>query len=56
MTEGHKSYILAAETEVELLDWIDKLNSVIQQNKMQEDKRSTSTDRGILYISVYIII
>jgi hypothetical protein len=46
MTAGHKSYSLAAETESELQDWLSKLNSVLQQNKIQEEKRAASLERG----------
>lgn len=41
MTEGgHKSVTLAAEDETEMDDWMKKLTSVLQQNKLQEDKIS----------------
>lgn len=46
MTAGHKSYSLAAENESELQDWLSKLNSVLLQNKIQEEKRATSLERG----------
>jgi hypothetical protein len=46
MTAGHKSYSLAAENELELQDWLSKLNSVLQQNKAQEEKRAASLERG----------
>jgi hypothetical protein len=46
MTAGHKSYSLAAENESELQDWLSKLNSVLQQNKIQEEKRAASLERG----------
>jgi REP element-mobilizing transposase RayT len=47
MTAGHKSYSLAAENELELQDWLSKLNSVLQQNKAQEEKRAASLERGM---------
>lgn len=47
MTAGHKSYSLAAENELELQDWLSKLNSVLQQNKVQEEKRAASLERGM---------
>ncbi|XP_069677062.1 dedicator of cytokinesis protein 9 isoform X2 [Periplaneta americana] len=46
MTAGHKSYSLAAENESELQDWLSKLNSVLQQNKLQEEKRAASLERA----------
>ncbi|PNF36808.1 hypothetical protein B7P43_G09617 [Cryptotermes secundus] len=46
MTAGHKSYSLAAENELELQDWLSKLNSVLQQNKVQEEKRAASLERA----------
>lgn len=49
MTAGHKSYTLAAETESELLDWINKLQQVLQQNRLQEEKRAASLERGIIF-------
>ncbi|XP_075153497.1 dedicator of cytokinesis protein Ziz isoform X2 [Haematobia irritans] len=45
MTEGHKSFTLAAENEDDLKDWLNKLSSVLQQNKIQEDKRVASLER-----------
>ncbi|KAB0797571.1 hypothetical protein PPYR_08564 [Photinus pyralis] len=45
MTAGHKSYVLASDTEKEFMDWLTKLNSVIQQNKLQEEKRAASLER-----------
>lgn len=45
MTAGHKSYILAAENENDYKDWLTKLSSVIQQNKIQEEKRAASLER-----------
>jgi len=47
MTEGgHKSVTLAAEDEVEMEDWMKKLTSILQQNKLQEDKRAASLERA----------
>lgn len=46
MTAGHKSYVLAADTEIEFKDWLSKLSSVLQQNKLQEEKRAASLERG----------
>jgi hypothetical protein len=46
MTAGHKSYSLAAENEAELQDWLSKLTCVLQQNKIQEEKRAASLERG----------
>lgn len=46
MCEGHKSFTLAAENDAELHDWLTKLHSVLQQNKLQEDKRAASLERG----------
>lgn len=48
MTAGHKSYTLAADNENDLRDWLTKLSSVIQQNKIQEEKRAASLERGNL--------
>lgn len=48
MCEGHKSFTLAAENDAELQDWLTKLHSVLQQNKLQEDKRAASLERGLL--------
>ncbi|XP_061394284.1 dedicator of cytokinesis protein 9 isoform X1 [Musca vetustissima] len=45
MTAGHKSFTLAAENEEDLKDWLSKLSSVLQQNKIQEDKRNASLER-----------
>uniref|UniRef100_A0A1B6HAI3 PH domain-containing protein n=1 Tax=Homalodisca liturata TaxID=320908 RepID=A0A1B6HAI3_9HEMI len=47
MTAGHKSYTLAAESEAELMDWISKLQQVLQQNRLQEEKRAASLERGL---------
>lgn len=46
MTAGHKSFTLAADNESELQDWLKKLQSVLTQNKVQEDKRVASLERG----------
>ncbi|KAL1490945.1 hypothetical protein ABEB36_011614 [Hypothenemus hampei] len=45
MSSGHKSYTLAAENEQDLNDWLSKLVSVLQQNKIQEEKRAASLER-----------
>ncbi|CAG9771792.1 unnamed protein product [Ceutorhynchus assimilis] len=45
MTAGHKSYILAAENELDAKDWLSKLGSVLQQYKVQEEKRAASLER-----------
>lgn len=46
MTEGgHKSVTLAAEDETEMEDWMKKLTSVLQQNKIQEDKQKSLTEK-----------
>ncbi|KAK9718639.1 PH domain [Popillia japonica] len=45
MTAGHKSYMLGAENETEFKDWLAKLSSVLQQNKVQEEKRAASLER-----------
>lgn len=42
---GHKSVALAAEDDAELEDWIKKLTSVLQQNKLQEDKQLALADK-----------
>lgn len=46
MSSGHKSYLLAVETEQDFKDWLIKLSSVLQQNKLQEEKRAASLERG----------
>lgn len=46
MTAGHKSFTLAADNETDFQDWLSKLQSVLQQNKLQEDKHSASLERG----------
>lgn len=48
MTAGHKSYLLVADDESEYKDWLNKLGSVLQQNKLQEEKRAASLERGNL--------
>ncbi|KAL9930008.1 dedicator of cytokinesis protein Ziz isoform 2-T3 [Glossina fuscipes fuscipes] len=47
MTAGHKSFTLAAENEEDFKDWLSKLSSVLQQNKIQEDKRNASLERAL---------
>ncbi|XP_067624519.1 dedicator of cytokinesis protein 9 isoform X2 [Eurosta solidaginis] len=46
MTAGHKSFTLAAENEEDFKDWLSKLSLVLQQNKIQEDKRVASLERA----------
>ncbi|XP_055683113.1 dedicator of cytokinesis protein 9 isoform X1 [Lutzomyia longipalpis] len=46
MTAGHKSFTFAAENESDLQDWLTKLQSILQQNKLQEDKRAASLERA----------
>lgn len=53
MTAGHKSFVLAAENETEFKDWLAKLSSVLQQNKVQEEKRAASLERGIYLVCFY---
>lgn len=45
MTAGHKSFSLAADNENDMQDWLSKLQSVLNQNKVQEDTRSASLER-----------
>ncbi|XP_050078931.1 dedicator of cytokinesis protein 9 isoform X2 [Anopheles maculipalpis] len=47
MNEGQhgKSVTLAADDESEMEDWLRKISSVLQQNKLQEDKRVASLER-----------
>lgn len=45
MTAGHKSFTLAADNENEMQDWLSKLQSVLNQNKIQEDTRSATLER-----------
>lgn len=45
MTAGHKSFTLAADNEEDMDDWLTKLQSVLHQNKVQEDTRSASLER-----------
>lgn len=46
MTAGHKSFTLAADNESDMQDWLSKLQSVLNQNKMQDaDNRSASLER-----------
>lgn len=46
MTAGHKSFTLAADNDTDMQDWLLKLQSVLQQNKLQEDNRSASLERS----------
>lgn len=48
MTAGHKSFTLAADNENEMQDWLNKLQSILHQNKLQEDTRLASLERGKL--------
>lgn len=52
MTSGHKSYLLASENEGDFKDWLSKLSSVLQQNKIQEEKRAASLERGKNYVFI----
>lgn len=45
MTAGHKSFTLAADSEQDMQDWLGKLQTVLQQNKIQEDKTASSLER-----------
>ena len=38
MKEGSKYYVLAAENEVELNDWVDKLTRAITASKKEDSK------------------
>ncbi|XP_055550318.1 dedicator of cytokinesis protein 9 isoform X4 [Wyeomyia smithii] len=42
----HKSFTLAADDEADMEDWVKKISTVIQQNKLQEDKRAASLERA----------
>ncbi|CAG0895846.1 unnamed protein product [Darwinula stevensoni] len=46
MAERHKSYVLAAESEMELQDWVDKINRAIQAKRLEEN-RAASIERGM---------
>ncbi|XP_026481569.1 dedicator of cytokinesis protein 9-like [Ctenocephalides felis] len=46
MIEGHRSYTLAADCEAEMQDWVAKLKAVIEQIKLQEEKRAASLERA----------
>ena len=54
MTAGHKSYCLAAESELEMQDWITRLHQVLQQNRLQEEKRAASLERGVYIVGVFL--
>lgn len=43
MTEGHKSFTLAADSDADMQDWLGKLQTVLQQNKLQEDRHVAQT-------------
>lgn len=45
MNEG-KSFTFAAENDSDMNDWVKKLTSVLQQNKIQEDTRALSLERS----------
>ncbi|KAK9870395.1 hypothetical protein WA026_007964 [Henosepilachna vigintioctopunctata] len=45
MTAGHKSYLLAADTEEDLTDWLNKLSSILHHNKLQDEKTAASLER-----------
>ncbi|KAI5737707.1 hypothetical protein M8J76_015984 [Diaphorina citri] len=45
MSGTQKSYCLAAESETDLQDWLLKLNLIISQNRVQEERRSSSLER-----------
>ncbi|XP_045470639.1 dedicator of cytokinesis protein 9 isoform X1 [Harmonia axyridis] len=45
MTSGHKSYLLAAESEEDFKDWLSKLSSILHHNKLQDEKRAASLER-----------
>lgn len=49
MTAGHKSFMLAADNETEMQDWLSKLQSILHQNKLQEDTRLASLERGTAF-------
>lgn len=49
MTAGHKSFTLAADNDTEMQDWLNKLQSVLHQNKLQEDTRLASLERGKIF-------
>lgn len=46
MTAGHKSFSLAAEDENDMEDWLKKLSTILQHNKVEEVKRSASLERA----------
>lgn len=47
MTAGHKSFTLAADNENDMQDWLIKLQTVLQQNKLQDEKQSASLERKL---------
>lgn len=49
---GQKSVILAAEDEAEMNDWIRKLTTVLQQNKIQEDKTQASLEKAYPAVAI----
>jgi len=46
MSDTHKSYTLASETEADMQDWLLKLSYVLQHYKQQEEKRAASLERA----------
>lgn len=46
MNGPHKSYVLSAENEEELQDWIIKLTTVIQHYKQQEETRAAFLEKN----------
>lgn len=54
MTAGHKSFTLAADNDNDMQDWLSKLQSILHQNKMQEDTRSASLEREKSKLNVAI--
>lgn len=55
MTAGHKSFTLAADNEADFQDWLSKIHSVLQQNKLQEDTRAASLERGSFEYYQYLL-
>lgn len=55
MSSGHKSYVLAAENDQDLKEWLSKLSSVLQQNRINEEKRAASLERGEHYSQLLLV-
>lgn len=55
MSSGHKSYVLAAENDQDFKDWLSKLGSVLQQNKINEEKRAASLERGEHFFQLFFV-